>query len=217
MRFSTFSSILSILAVSSAFPLSSQPRQLLPTGQTIKQDVINIHNAVLALDTTIQGFSGSPLPTSLIEGTPVLLGVAEIHRVNRAGFIHALAALPFTVQDSVEIIDTVVSTGRCSFPWEGINHPGRSWLTNTPVNVSIPTSIEHLKAKVAAFKEGSLTVVVIASLKLLLYDHDTFSAAVLAKTNPGIGEAKTKEGIDAVANIHNAIQDGISFYEASLV
>jgi hypothetical protein len=90
------------------------PRQLLPTGQTVKQDVINIHNAVLELDATIQSFQGTPLPTSLIEGTPVLLGVANIHIVNRAGFRHALAATPFTVEDSVDVIDTVVETGTFS-------------------------------------------------------------------------------------------------------
>jgi hypothetical protein len=58
---------------------------------------------------------------------------------------------------------------------------------------------------------------VIASLKLLLYDHDTFSAATLAKVNMGISEAKRNEGIAAVANIHNAIEDGIQFFEADLV
>jgi hypothetical protein len=100
-------SLLPTLALSTALP----PRQLLPTGQTVKQDVINIHNAVLALDATVKSFNGSPLPTSLIDGTPVLLGVADIHIVNRAGFRHALAALPFTVEDSVDVIDTVVDTG----------------------------------------------------------------------------------------------------------
>lgn len=57
----------------------------------------------------------------------------------------------------------------------------------------------------------------IASLTLLLYDHDTFSAATLAKVNPGVGEAKIQEGADGVANIHNAIQDAILFYTANAV
>jgi hypothetical protein len=92
------------------------PRQLLPTGQTVKQDVINIHNAVLALDETVKSFNGAPLPTSLIEGTPVLLGVANIHIVNRAGFRHALAATPFSVEDSDDVIDTVVNTGMSCSP-----------------------------------------------------------------------------------------------------
>jgi hypothetical protein len=54
-------------------------------------------------------------------------------------------------------------------------------------------------------------------LKLLLYDHDTFSAATLAKINPGIGDTKVKEGEAAVANIHDAIESGITFYTSSLV
>lgn len=85
------------------------------------------------------------------------------------------------------------------------------------VNVSIPNATQNLKAKADAFKESGLTLVVIASLKLLLYDHDTFSAATLLKTNPSIGEAKIQEGKDAVANIHNAIVDAIVFYGGTLV
>lgn len=56
-----------------------------------------------------------------------------------------------------------------------------------------------------------------ASLKLLLYDHDSFSAAVLAKIDTGIGEEKVREGSDAVKNIHDAIQSGIDFFVAGLV
>jgi hypothetical protein len=83
------------------------------------------------------------------------------------------------------------------------------------VNVSIPASIEHLKAKREAFKEGGLTATVIASLELLLYDHDSFSAAVLAKTNPGVGEGKVKEGKEAVENIHDSIVGGIEYYSGA--
>lgn len=83
------------------------------------------------------------------------------------------------------------------------------------VNVSIPAATQHLKEKLAAFKEGLLIPVVIASLTLLLYDHDTFSAATLAKVNPGVGEAKIREGADGVKNIHDAIQSAIVFYTAN--
>ncbi|KAH7341203.1 hydrophobic surface binding protein A-domain-containing protein [Pyrenochaeta sp. MPI-SDFR-AT-0127] len=183
--------ILPTFALCSVLPPSQ--RDILPTGQSVKQDVINIHNTVLALDATVRAYNGSPFPTSIVDGTPVLLGVAEIHRVNRAGFRHALAALPFSVEDSVQVIDTVVST----------------------VNVSIPAATTHLKEKVAAFKEGLLTPVVIASLALLLYDHDTFSAATLAKISPNVGQEKTEQGANAVANIHNVIQDAIVFYTAN--
>lgn len=85
------------------------------------------------------------------------------------------------------------------------------------VNISIPTSIEHLKAKAPEFKKGGLTPTVVASLKLLLYDHDTFSAAVLAKIDRGIGAEKERVGREAVRNIHDKIQSGIEFFVADLV
>lgn len=209
------------LTLSASLP----PRQLLPTGQTIKQDVLNIHNAVLALDVTIESFFGTPLPTSLIEGTPVLLGVVEIHKVNRVGFYHALGAVPFSEEDSVDVIDAVVDTG--SFlPFPPASHQTLSsyqqsictWILTSvdKVNISISGSIEHLKAKAPAFKEGGLTITVIASLKLLLYDHDTFSAATSAKMNPGIDAGKASEGNEAVENIHDVIEGGIQFFEGDL-
>ena len=71
-----FAHLLSLLPLASAVAI---PQAILPTGQTVKQDVINIHNAVLELDATVQAYDGSPFPTSLVEGTPVLLGVAKIH------------------------------------------------------------------------------------------------------------------------------------------
>jgi hypothetical protein len=83
----------------------------LPTSQTVVQDIININNAVLELDATVRAYDGSPFPTSLVDGTPVLLGVTKIHEVNRAGFRHALAALPFSVAGSNDVITTVTDTG----------------------------------------------------------------------------------------------------------
>lgn len=108
---STLLLLLPHLALSTALP----PRQLLPTGQTVKQDVLNIHHAVLALDATIQAFQGTPFPVSLVSGTPVLLGVADIHVVNRVGYGHALAARPFSKEDSVDVINAVVDTGPSLF------------------------------------------------------------------------------------------------------
>ncbi|KAH6629008.1 hydrophobic surface binding protein A-domain-containing protein [Boeremia exigua] len=171
------------------------PQSFLPTGQTVVQDIINIHNAVLELDATVAAYNGAPFPTSLVAGTPVLLGVAKIHSVNRAGFRHALAAAPFSVPDSNDVINTVTAT----------------------VNKSIPAATQRLKEKLPAFREGALVPIVIASLALLLSDHDSFSAATLAKVDPGVGEAKIKEGADGVANIHNAIQDAIVFYTVNAV
>lgn len=197
------------------------PQSILPTGQTVKQDIINIHNAVLELDATVRAYDGSPFPTSLVDGTPVLFGVAKIHEVNRAGFRHAIAALPFSVADSNDVVTTVTDTGTSpsalllsSFPF---SRDITSQVLTHAVSISIPAATQHLKEKLPAFKEGLLIPVVIASLTLLLSDHDTFSAATLAKVNPGVGEAKIKEGADGVANIHNAIQDAILFYTANAV
>lgn len=90
------------------------------------------------------------------------------------------------------------------------------WLTSA-VNKSIPAATKHLEGKLREFKEGLLVPVVIASLALLLSDHDTFSAATLAKVDPRVGEAKIREGADGVANIHNAIQDAIVFFTLNAV
>jgi hypothetical protein len=54
---------------------------------------------------------------------------------------------------------------------------------------------------------------VLSGLKLLINDHDTFSAAVESKAYKG-NAALTAEGVAAVANIHNAIQHGIDVYSA---
>lgn len=85
------------------------------------------------------------------------------------------------------------------------------------MNKSIPASTEILKRKQPAFKDSGFTAVVLASLSLLLSDHDTFSAATLTKISTAVGEQKTKEGLAAVENIHNVIQEAIVFYTANAV
>jgi hypothetical protein len=107
--------LLALTPLTLALPGPLTPRQL-PTAQTIVQDIINIHNAVLSLDTTVQSYAGAPFPTSLVAGTPVLEGVAKIHEVNRAGFAHAIAAVPFGVQGSRDVISTVTETGELFYP-----------------------------------------------------------------------------------------------------
>jgi hypothetical protein len=79
------------------------------------------------------------------------------------------------------------------------------------VGVSIPDDVQILIKKKPAFESSGLTPVVLASLKLLLNDHDTFSAAVTAKSFKGDAEL-TVEGEAVVAKIHNAIQGGIDAY-----
>ncbi|KAF2756116.1 hypothetical protein EJ05DRAFT_478146 [Pseudovirgaria hyperparasitica] len=183
-------------ATASAAAITSPltPRAGLPNGQTTVQDVINIHNAVLELDAIVQDYTGSPFPTSLVNGVPVLEGVFKIHNVNRVGFVNALAALPYSKAEDAAIVQTVEDT----------------------VNVSIPAATVHLKAKLKEFQEGALGPVVVASLALLLSDHDTFSAAVATKL-VGADPDVLARGLAAVANIHNAIQDALLFYTLNVV
>jgi hypothetical protein len=106
MHFSLSLLLLPAIAFCSPVP------QVLPTAQDVTQSVINIHNAVLELDATVQAFQGGSFETAIVEGKEVLAGVAKIHTVNRQGFRRATLALPpFSVEDTVKFIDTVVATG----------------------------------------------------------------------------------------------------------
>jgi hypothetical protein len=85
------------------------------------------------------------------------------------------------------------------------------------VNVSIPDANKHLREKEPVFKANGFSAIVIASLSLLEFDHDTFSAAALKNFNLATNKAKLAEGIAAAANIHKVIQDTILFYTVSKV
>ena len=79
------------------------------------------------------------------------------------------------------------------------------------VGVSIPSDIQTVIGKKAAFENSGMGPLVLAGLKLLINDHDTFSAAVEAKSYQG-NAALTAEGTEVVKEIHDAIQSGIDAY-----
>jgi hypothetical protein len=79
--------------------------------------------------------------------------------------------------------------------------------------VSIPDDIDILISKYPNFESSGLAPVVLSGLKLLINDHDTFSAAVQAKAYKEDAEL-TAEGVAVVAKIHDAIQRGIDVYSA---
>jgi len=120
-----------------------------------------------------------------------IVTVGAIHLANRKGFVDANLAPQFNEADTRKIFNAVVET----------------------VNVSIPDDIDILISKYPNFKESGLAPLVLSGLKLLINDHDTFSAAVQAKAYKQDAEL-TAEGVAAVANIHNAIQRGIDVYSA---
>lgn len=121
----------------------------------------------------------------------VLTTVGAIHIANRKGFVDANLAPQFNEADTRRIFDTVVDT----------------------VGNTIPDDVQVLIKKKPEFESSGLTPVVLASLKLLLNDHDTFSAAVTEKAYKGDPEL-IAEGEAVVAKIHDAIQEGINVYSA---
>lgn len=183
-NFSTISSsLLLVTHMASAIPLDRRA-----TANDVSQDVRNIDAGVRALTAHTAAYKGGSVPSTLVQGTPILVDAATIHIANRKGFVDALAAPKFSTPDSQKILATV----------------------GTTVTISIPAGIEVLKSKKAAFQQSGLVPIILASLNLLLNDHDTFSAAVLQKlTLDPVGTAAAKAGI---ALIHNSIASGIQYY-----
>lgn len=84
-------------------------------------------------------------------------------------------------------------------------------MQNT-VTLSIPASISELEAKKAEFEDAGLGGTVVASLELLLSDHDSFSAAVEARFTGSEDELGAGEA--AVETIHDAIEAGIGEFSS---
>lgn len=182
---------LATLALAAPFSAAAALFPRIITANTIIQDVTNIHNGVLANKKATEAFEGGNLVTTLVQGTPVLGTVGEIHVVNRKGFADAKLAPNFDEPDTRRIFDHVIDT----------------------VGVSIPDDVQVLIEKKPKFEDSGLVPVVVASLKLLLNDHDTFSAAVTEKSFDG-NATLTALGQDVVDKIHDAIQNGIDEYTA---
>ena len=174
-------------SLATAAPLTS--RSL--AADTVYQDITNIHTGVLANQAATSAYQGGNIATTLIQGTPVIGTVGAIHIANRKGFLDAQLSPKFDEADTQRIFQHVVDT----------------------VGESIPADVQVLISKKPQFASSGLTEVVIASLKLLLNDHDTFSAAVTAKAYMG-NPALIAEGTVVVAKIHDAIQNGIDVYSA---
>jgi len=172
-----------LLATASAITLPKHD------ANTLVQDVANINKGVLDTTAAVNAFNGGDISTSVVEGTPVLAGVAETHDANRKGFVDALASNFLSESDSERVIHYVEDT----------------------VGYTIPEGIKAIEAKKPQFIEAGFDPLIIASLELLLSDHDTFSAAVATKLY-ALNATLTGEAVAVVAKIHDAIQGGIDFY-----
>lgn len=80
-------------------------------------------------------------------------------------------------------------------------------FTIDSVGQSIPASVEEAKAKKPVFQKAGQDPVIVGTLKLLLNDHDTFSAALLKKIS-----ADRERAVAVIAKIHNSIQSGIDAF-----
>lgn len=158
-------------------------------ADTLVQDVTNIHHGVLANQAFTAVYTGGDLVTSLVEGTPVLATVADIHIVNRKGYVDANVSPKLDEGDTQRLFDHVRDT----------------------VGVSIPSDIQTVIEQKTAFEYSGMGPLVLAGLQLLINDHDTFSAAVEAKSYQG-NAALTAEGVEVVKEVHDAIQSGIDAY-----
>lgn len=176
-----FSCLLATLAVASPAPLKS--RQALITSQTIIQDVNDIDAGVESLRKHVATYDGS-----LLSETPLIGDFAAIHLANRKGFVDAnLRQTPFTAEESTSIVQTVIDT----------------------VGQSIPAAVTETKEKKPFFDQNGQSPIIVETLKVLLNDHDTFSAAVSNSLS-----ADQVDGQAVVAEIHNAIQDGIDYFSS---
>jgi len=175
-----FQLLISSLLACTAAAAPLQSRDII-TAETLISDIKGIDDGVNALTASIKVYNGG-----LIGEVPIGADIAAIHIANRKGYVDAnLRATPFNAADSTAIVEYTASS----------------------VGVDIPASVDVLKAKYDVFENQK--VVILAGLKLLKDDHDTFSAALVSKIT-----ADKANGYAAVAVIDDALQSAIDLYSA---
>jgi hypothetical protein len=175
-----FQLLISSLLACTAAAAPLQSRDII-TARTLISDIKGIDDGVNALTASIEAYNGG-----LIGELPIGADIAAIHIANRKGYVDAnLRATPFNAEDSTAIVEYTASS----------------------VGVDIPASVNVLKAKYDVFENQK--VVILAGLKLLKNDHDTFSAALVSKIT-----ADKENGYAAVAVIDDALQSAIDLYSA---
>ncbi|KAF2162089.1 hypothetical protein M409DRAFT_27466 [Zasmidium cellare ATCC 36951] len=175
------SAILVTAALATATPLTA--RDELITAQTLISDISNINAGVESLRKDVAAYDGS-----LLSETRLVADFTAIHLANRKGFLDAnLRQAPFNASDSHDIVQFTIDS----------------------VGVSIPAAVEETKAKKALFEKSGQDAVIAGTLKVLLNDHDTFSAPLVAKLT-----ADLERGQAVVAKIHDSIQSGIDYFSS---
>lgn len=172
--------LLAGLAIAS--PAPAQKRDLI-TADLIVSNVEGINDGVKSLQSHVAAYDGSPLSE-----VPFVGDFLEITIANRAGYTNAnLKPAAFNATDSERIVQYVIDT----------------------VGITIPAAVQETVAKKSLFEQGESSGLIVGSLQVLLYEHDTFSAALQQKISADQVQA---QGV--VDKIHSAIQSGIDAFSA---
>jgi hypothetical protein len=138
---------------------------------------------VLILKAAISNYTGG-----FIDALPTLAGVAGVNTANRKAYFDANIISNLTAADSLTIVNHV----------------------KDPIAVDIPDSVDLLENKKSLLEVAGVTDVVVASLKLLKYDHDTLSAALEMKA----AEESYLDVATAMETIDDAIQNAIDLFSS---
>lgn len=172
-----------LASVAIASPVSLETRDELITAQTLIGDISNINVGVESLRKHVAAFDGSPLTEA-----PLLGDFTAIHLANRKGFADAnLRQAKFNATESRDIVQFTIDS----------------------VGNSIPAAVRETVAKKPEFEKTGQNPIVIGTFKLLLDDHDTFSAALVEKISADFVRAQA-----VIDKIHDAIQSGIDAFSA---
>jgi len=183
MRSFTSMLVLGLAAISTALPSANVEKRELISYETLISDIKGIDDGVKALTADLKAYDGS-----LASEAPIAGDITAIHLANRKGYTDAnLRITKFNETETKAIVDYTVQS----------------------VGASIPNSVEVLKSKKPEFESKDMVPVILGGLKLLKYDHDSFSAALLAKTT-----GSQAEGTAVVKKIDDALQSGIDYYSS---
>lgn len=150
-------------------------------AQTVFDDITGIDIAVRRLTEALNAYQGG-----IQESSPIFNQSLAVHAINRKGFADANASPAFTPAQSKSIVDHV----------------------NDSVGVSIPQSVDVIKAKKPLFDAAQLSSLVKATIDLLKEDHETFSGAVGAK----LSADQLLPGLAAAGRIDAVLQGASLFY-----
>lgn len=175
-----FTFLLAGLAVAS--PAPAEKRDLI-TADLLISNIDAIDKGVESLRSHVAAYDGS-----LLSASPLLGDFLEITIANRAAFTNAnLKPQAFNAADSTRIVQFIIDS----------------------VGESIPASVKETVAKKSLFEQGGQSGLISGTLNVLLYEHDTLSAALQKKISADQVRAQA-----VVDKIHDAIQGGIDAFAA---